>query len=168
MKVILTYTWCNLSFMITKTARLWPIKHIWLSSVQFSRSVVSDSFDPMDYTVHGILQARMLEWVSLSLLQGIFPTRDRTQVSHITFLKFIFGCVASLLLQEGLLQFPRAGLLFAALRGLLPGAGIKPVSPELAGGYLSTVPTGKSCHSFWWKKFSHSEVDESHSNLYMM
>ena len=34
MKVILTYTWCNLSFMITKTARLWPIKHMWLSSVQ--------------------------------------------------------------------------------------------------------------------------------------
>ena len=27
--------------------------------------------DPMDYTVHGILQARMLE----SLLQGIFPTQ---------------------------------------------------------------------------------------------
>ena len=30
--------------------------------------------DPMDYTVHGILQARILEWVaSCSLLQGIFP-----------------------------------------------------------------------------------------------
>ena len=30
---------------------------------------------PMDYTVHGILQARILEWGSLSLLQGIFPTQ---------------------------------------------------------------------------------------------
>ena len=29
--------------------------------------------DPMDYTVHGILQARILG--SLSLLQGIFPTQ---------------------------------------------------------------------------------------------
>ena len=29
-----------------------------------SRSVVSDSLRPMDYTVHGILQARMLEWVA--------------------------------------------------------------------------------------------------------
>ena len=28
----------------------------------------------MDYTVHGALQARMLEWVAFSLLQGIFPT----------------------------------------------------------------------------------------------
>ena len=31
--------------------------------------------DPTDYTVHGILQARILEWVALSLLQGIFPTQ---------------------------------------------------------------------------------------------
>ena len=30
--------------------------------------------DPMDYTVHGILQARILEWVAISLLQGIFLT----------------------------------------------------------------------------------------------
>ena len=30
--------------------------------------------DPMDYTVHGILQARILE-VHLSLLQGIFLTQ---------------------------------------------------------------------------------------------
>ena len=32
--------------------------------------------DPMAYTVHGILQARILEWVAfLFLLQGIFPTQ---------------------------------------------------------------------------------------------
>ena len=30
--------------------------------------------NPMYYTAHGILLARMLEWGSLSLLQGIFPT----------------------------------------------------------------------------------------------
>ena len=30
----------------------------------------------MDYTVHGILQARILEWGSLSLLKGIFPTQE--------------------------------------------------------------------------------------------
>ena len=33
--------------------------------------------NPMDYTAHGIFQARILEWVgSLSLLQGIFPTQE--------------------------------------------------------------------------------------------
>ena len=31
--------------------------------------------NPIDYKVHGILQARILEWVSLSFLQGIFPTQ---------------------------------------------------------------------------------------------
>ena len=31
--------------------------------------------DPMDYTVHGILQARILEWVASSFPQGIFPTQ---------------------------------------------------------------------------------------------
>ena len=30
--------------------------------------------DPMDFTVHGILQASVLEWVAV-------PFRDRTQVS---------------------------------------------------------------------------------------
>ena len=33
--------------------------------------------NPMDYTVPGVLQARILEWVSLSLLQGIFPTQGQ-------------------------------------------------------------------------------------------
>ena len=34
----------------------------------------------MDYTVHGILQARILEWIAFS---GDLPTPDRTQVSQI-------------------------------------------------------------------------------------
>ena len=40
--------------------------------------------DPMDYAVHGILQARILEWVAFSLLQGSSSQpRNWTQVSHI-------------------------------------------------------------------------------------
>ena len=38
--------------------------------------------DPMDYTVHGILQARILEWV-IPFSRGSSQTRDQTQVSHI-------------------------------------------------------------------------------------
>ena len=34
--------------------------------------------DPMDYTVHGILQARTLEWVAFP-----FSRRDQTQVFRI-------------------------------------------------------------------------------------
>ena len=40
-------------------------------------------FDPMDYTVHGILQARILEWVAVPFSKGSSQPRDRTQVSHI-------------------------------------------------------------------------------------
>ena len=31
--------------------------------------------NPVDYTVHGILQARILEWVAFPFFQGIFPTQ---------------------------------------------------------------------------------------------
>ena len=38
---------------------------------------------PMFYTVHGILQARELEWVAIPFSRGSSQTKDRTQVSHI-------------------------------------------------------------------------------------
>ena len=37
--------------------------------------------NPMDYTVHGILQARILEWGAFSFSRGSHQPRDRTQVS---------------------------------------------------------------------------------------
>ena len=37
--------------------------------------------DPMDYTVHGILQARILEWVAVPFSRGSSQPRDWTQVS---------------------------------------------------------------------------------------
>ena len=40
--------------------------------------------DPMDYTVHVILQARKLEWVAFPFSRGSSQTRGWTQVSHIT------------------------------------------------------------------------------------
>ena len=44
--------------------------------------------DPMDCSlpdssVHGTIQARLLEWVAFSFFRGSSWTRDRTQVSHI-------------------------------------------------------------------------------------
>ena len=41
-------------------------------------------FDPMDYTVHGILQASILEWVAFPFSRGSSQPRDRIQVSHIS------------------------------------------------------------------------------------
>ena len=39
--------------------------------------------DPMDYTVHGILQARILEGVAFPFSRGSSQPRDATQVSRI-------------------------------------------------------------------------------------
>ena len=39
--------------------------------------------NPMDYTVHGILQARILEWVAFPFSRGSSQLRDWTQVSCI-------------------------------------------------------------------------------------
>ena len=39
--------------------------------------------DPLDYGVHGILQARILEWVAFALSRGSSQPRDLTQVSCI-------------------------------------------------------------------------------------
>ena len=46
------------------------LSHVWL-------------YDPMAYTVHGILQVRILEWVALPFSRGSSQPRDRTQVSHV-------------------------------------------------------------------------------------
>ena len=34
--------------------------------------------DPMDYTVHGILQARILKWVAVPFSRGSSQPRDQT------------------------------------------------------------------------------------------
>ena len=58
---------------------------VWVCSVA---SVMSNTCNPMDcsppgYSVYGILQARRLEWVAISLSRGSSRPRDRTQVSGI-------------------------------------------------------------------------------------
>ena len=39
--------------------------------------------NPVDYTVHGILQARTLMWVAFPISRGSSQPRDRTLASHI-------------------------------------------------------------------------------------
>ena len=53
------------------------IKAEWSNNSE-SHSVVSDSLQ-----LHGILQARILEWVAFHFSRGSSQPRDQTQVSHI-------------------------------------------------------------------------------------
>ena len=41
------------------------------------------NWNELDYIVHGILQARILEWVAFPFSRGSSQPRDQTQVSHI-------------------------------------------------------------------------------------
>ena len=41
-----------------------------------SHSVMSDFLRPIDYTIHGILQARILEWVAFPFSRGSSQPRD--------------------------------------------------------------------------------------------
>ena len=63
-----------------------------------SGSVMSDSLQPhgLYYTVHGILQARILEWVAFPFSRGSFQPRDWTQVSHIAGACFTSGATEKL------------------------------------------------------------------------
>ena len=44
--------------------------------------------DPIDYTVHGILQARILEWVAFPFSKGSSQLRDGTQVYRLLLVPF--------------------------------------------------------------------------------
>ena len=59
-----------------------PINYIYLK-VKVAQSCQTP-YDPMDCTVHGILQARILEWIAFPFSRGSSQPRARTQVSHTT------------------------------------------------------------------------------------
>ena len=53
------------------------------SEVKVTQSSCLTLWDLMGFTVHGILQARILEWIAFPFSRGSSQLRDRTQVSCI-------------------------------------------------------------------------------------
>ena len=67
--------------MILKDSR--GKKHILRKvKVKVARSCLTPG-EPMDFTVHGIFQARILEWVAFHFSRGSSQPRDQAQVSRI-------------------------------------------------------------------------------------
>ena len=61
-----------------------PPGHTLCSFIAFKVTQSCSSLcNPMDYTVHGILQARTLEWVAIPFSRGSSQPSDWIQVSHI-------------------------------------------------------------------------------------
>ena len=58
------------------------MRKIWVGSALVKVAQSSPTLcDPMDYTVHAILQARILEWVAFPFSRGSSRPRNRTRVS---------------------------------------------------------------------------------------
>ena len=61
----------------------WILYHRATTQSAKSKSLSRTLCGPMDCTVHGILQARILEWVAFPFSRGSSQPKDQTQVSHI-------------------------------------------------------------------------------------
>ena len=91
--------------------------------------------DPMDYIVHEILQARILEWVDFPFSRRSSQPRDWTQVSHIA--GRFFTSWATREAQEYWSGYPVTSPVD------LPDPEIEPGSPALQVDSLPTEPSGK-------------------------
>ena len=71
-------------FMVCKVMQYWAaslLLGVVYSCIQVSESHVQHFCDPMDCTVHGILQARILEQVAVPFCRGSSQPREQIQVS---------------------------------------------------------------------------------------
>ena len=59
------------------------VRHNWATKWKVKVKVTQSCPTLCDPIVHGILQARILEWVAFPFSRGSSQPRDRTQVSHI-------------------------------------------------------------------------------------
>ena len=111
-KVCVRWTWANFGRWwgtgtgrpgVLQSMRSQRVRHNWLTEQQQARYCSYDRFlnysyevkwmkvtqscltlcDPMDYTVHGILQARMQEWVAVFFSRESSQPRDGIQMSCI-------------------------------------------------------------------------------------
>ena len=71
---------CHCSYCIFYSFKVWDC---WIPQKVKVAQLCLTLYDPMGYTVHGILQVRILEWVAFPFSRGFSQARDRTQVSHI-------------------------------------------------------------------------------------
>ena len=93
--------------------------------------------DPIDYTVHGILQARILEWIDFLFSRGSSQPRDWTQIS-----RNVGGFFTSWAIIES--QEYLSGYSIPSSADL-PDPWIELRSPTLQADYLPTELSRKPC-----------------------
>ena len=99
-----------------------------------SRWVLPSFSFPFFCTVHGILQARILEWVAIPILQGIFPTQgSNSGLPHCRQILYHLSHQGSPRILECILPSPED----------LPNPGIEPKTLALQADSLLSEPPGK-------------------------
>ena len=98
-------------------------------------------YDPMDYIVHGILQARILEWVAFPFSKGSSQPRS-------------LALQANSLPAEPQGKPWNTGGIAIPSPGDLPDPGIKPGSPASQADSLLTELSGKCTQNSWFFCFS--------------
>ena len=85
MQTFLDYFWSPIVIcpLLHKNVLTWIIVYRITYLYSESESHVQLFATPWTYIVHGILQARILEWAAFSFSRGSSQPRDQTQVSHI-------------------------------------------------------------------------------------
>ena len=109
-------------------------KHLLCYCVKLAQSCLT-LCSPVDYTDHGVLQARILEWVAFSLLQGIFPTQELNRV--------LLHC-RQILYQLRYQGSPDREKDLTWMCGLITGCRFFDTSPEKQGLYLLPLNRGES------------------------
>ena len=128
------------SFLFLKSVFNWRITAVQVVLVSAMKVKVKVAqcptlCNPMDYMAHGILQARILEWVAFPFSRGSSQLRDRTQVSHIA--GRFFTSWATREVQEYWSGWPIPS------PADLPDPGVKLGSPALQVDSLPTKLPGK-------------------------
>ena len=119
----------------------------------------------MGFSVHGILQARILEWVAISLSRGSSQPRDWTQVSHTAGRRFNLWATREALYMHAAAAAAAAESLQSCPTLCDPIDGSPPGSP--IPGYSPGKNTGVGCHFLLqcMKVKSESEVAQSYPTL---
>ena len=136
----------------TKSKKQWHLMPFYLYNDKTSMCCVLGCFScvrlfvtlPVS-SVHGILQARFLEWVVISSSRGSSPSRDWTPVS-------CFSCIGRGILYHWCHLGRKStgmGCHFPS-PGDLPDPGIKPRSPAFGADALTSEPPEKQ----WIKRMS--------------
>ena len=89
--------------------------------------------NPMDYTVHGILQARILEWVAVPFPRGSSQPKDWTQVS----------CIAG----RFFISWATRKAQWHHIKAHIPWKCLVHLSPTLSSESASTVPESSGTFS---------------------